>query len=73
MKYSDISTRIVSDKVADIEATGADTVIAADLGCLLNIAGRMQRLGLPIKAYHIAEVLADQAQKTPAIGESQKG
>lgn len=72
VKYSDISTRIVSDKVADIAATGADTVLSADLGCLLNIAGRMQRLGITVKAYHIAEVLADQARETPALGEAKK-
>jgi len=70
VKYSDISTRIVSDKVADIQATGADAVLSADLGCLLNIAGRMHRMGVPIKAYHIAEVLADKARETPAIGET---
>jgi len=68
VKYSELSTRIVSDKVADIQATGADTLLAGDLGCLLNIAGRMLRLGVDIKAYHIAEVLADQAQETAAIG-----
>lgn len=63
IKYPEISTRLVSDKVADIQATGADTVLAGDMGCLLNIAGRMSRLGVPIKAYHVAEVLAGMAEK----------
>lgn len=70
VKYPDISARMVSDKVADIEASGADTVTATDLGCLLNIAGRLSRQGLPIRALHIAEILADMGEG-PAIAESE--
>jgi L-lactate dehydrogenase complex protein LldE len=58
----------VSDKTADIAATGADTLLAGDLGCLLNMAGRLSREGRPIKARHVAEVLADMGDR-PAIGE----
>ena len=68
VKYPDISAHIVDEKVDDIAATGADTVIAGDLGCLLNIAGRLQRRGLAVKARHIAEVLA--GSTGAAIGES---
>ena len=53
-----MSTAIVDRKVADIEQTGADTIVAGDMGCLMNIAGRISRQGKPIKAFHIAEVLA---------------
>ncbi|MGB1109429.1 MAG: (Fe-S)-binding protein [Gammaproteobacteria bacterium] len=63
IKYPEISTRLASDKAADIQNSGADTVLAADMGCLLNIAGRLSRLGIPIKAYHVAEVLAGMADK----------
>ncbi len=45
VKYPDISTRMVSDKAADVIATGADTLLAGDMGCLLNMAGRLTRLG----------------------------
>ena len=68
VKYSAISTRMVDDKVNNIKRSGADTLVAADLGCLLNIAGRIKRLGLPIKVFHIAEVLAEMAEG-PGIGE----
>jgi L-lactate dehydrogenase complex protein LldE len=68
IKYPEVSTRMVADKTADIAATGADTVLAADLGCLLNMAGRLSREGRPIKARHVAEVLADMGDR-PAIGE----
>jgi len=71
VKYPAISTRMVNDKIASIQASGADTLVAADLGCLLNIAGRIKRLGLPIKVFHVAEVLAGMAQG-PGIGEDEE-
>ncbi len=67
VKYPEISTRMVSDKTKDIAATGAGTVLAGDLGCLLNIAGRLWREGHPVAARHVAEVLAGMTD-TPAIG-----
>ena len=70
VKYPAISTRMVNDKIAGIRASGADTLVAADLGCLLNIAGRIKRLGLPIKVFHVAEVLAGMAEG-PGIGENE--
>lgn len=69
VKYADISGRIVSDKTDDVEATGADTLLAGDLGCLLNMAGRLKRRGSKIRARHVAEVLAGTTDDTPPIGE----
>jgi L-lactate dehydrogenase complex protein LldE len=69
VKYPDISVRMVSDKTADIAATGAETVLAGDLGCLLNIAGRLKREGHATKARHVAEVLAGMTGQVPPIGE----
>jgi L-lactate dehydrogenase complex protein LldE len=68
IKYPEISDKMVTDKAADIAATGADAVLAGDLGCLLNIAGKLSRRGSPIEVRHVAEVLADMAGDTPAIG-----
>jgi L-lactate dehydrogenase complex protein LldE len=58
VKYPAISTKMVDDKVAEIAATGADVVLAGDLGCLMNVAGRLSRLGSRIEVRHVAEVLA---------------
>ncbi len=58
VKYPEISTSIVDDKVRDVTATGADTLVGGDLGCLLNIQGRLARLGHDVKVYHTAELLA---------------
>jgi L-lactate dehydrogenase complex protein LldE len=72
VKYPDISVRMVSDKVRDIVATGAETVLAGDLGCLLNIAGRLQREGHRTKVRHVAEVLAGLTGQVPPIGEGRQ-
>ena len=68
VKYPEISTRMVSDKVADITATGATTLLAGDMGCLMNMAGRLSREGSTINVRHVAEVLAGMTSATPAIG-----
>jgi L-lactate dehydrogenase complex protein LldE len=67
VKYPDISNTIVTKKAEHIAATGAGTLLAGDLGCLMNMAGKLQRLGKPVHARHIAEVLAGITE--PAIGE----
>jgi len=68
VKFPDISNKMVEAKVDNIKATGADMVLAADLGCLLNIAGKLKRAGSKVQVRHIAEVLAGMTQE-PAIGE----
>jgi len=65
VKYPEISTRMVSDKAADIEATGADLLLAGDLGCLMNMAGRLKRLGSKVETRHVAEVLAGELDEPP--------
>lgn len=68
VKYPEISDKMASDKALDIAASGAAAVLAGDLGCLLNIAGKLSRLGIRVEARHIAEVLAGLADEVPAIG-----
>jgi L-lactate dehydrogenase complex protein LldE len=70
VKYPDISTRMVADKAREVAATGADTLLAGDMGCLLNMAGRLRREGLPVKVRHVAEVLAGRTGEAPAIGDA---
>jgi L-lactate dehydrogenase complex protein LldE len=69
VKYPDISEKIVDAKVDDILATGADTVLGGDLGCLMNIAGRLTRRGSEVKVRHVAEVLAGTTGVVPPIGQ----
>ena len=68
IKYPEISERMAADKIADAAATGADTLLAGDLGCLLNMAGKASRAGRALRVRHVAEVLADMTQELPPIG-----
>jgi L-lactate dehydrogenase complex protein LldE len=70
VKYPDISDKMLEKKLKHIAATGADTLIAGDLGCLMNMAGKLKRAGSPIKVRHVAEVLAGDYE-TPPIAEAQ--
>lgn len=67
VKYSDISDAIVSNKTTNVEAAGAGTLLAGDLGCLMNMAGKLKREGSAVEARHVAEVLAGM-DETPPIG-----
>lgn len=58
VKYGDIATRMADNKCAQAVATGADTIVGGDLGCLLNIEGRLRRRGDEhTRVLHIAEIL----------------
>ncbi len=65
VKYGDISGAIVAAKVGNILETGAPTVLAGDLGCLMNMAGKLSRDGRPVAARHVAEVLAGMTDEAP--------
>jgi L-lactate dehydrogenase complex protein LldE len=66
VKYPEISNAIVAKKVTNIRATGAGTLLAGDLGCLMNMAGKLSRDGSRIDVRHVAEVLAGMIDE-PAI------
>lgn len=57
VKMAEISEQMADEKVRHIEEAGAKLLIGADSGCLMNIKGRMDRLGKPIEVKHIAQVL----------------
>jgi L-lactate dehydrogenase complex protein LldE len=57
VKQPAISAAMVQDKVADIKATGAATLLAGDCGCLLNINGHMAHTGLTVAGKHLAEFI----------------
>lgn len=57
VKSPEISEMMVTEKMNDIVATNAEVLISADLGCLMNIGGKLNREGKTIKVMHIAEVL----------------
>jgi L-lactate dehydrogenase complex protein LldE len=59
LKFGEISTRIADNKCNNVAACGADALVLGDLGCMLNIEGRLRRRGdMKTKVLHVAEVLA---------------
>jgi L-lactate dehydrogenase complex protein LldE len=58
IRNADVSTAMLADKLRCIEASGADGVSACDASCLLHIGGGLERRGSPVRAVHLAEVLA---------------
>lgn len=70
IKYPEISDSMVSEKAEEVEralAEGPGTLLAGDLGCLLNMAGKLGRRSARVKVRHVAEVLSGMADG-PAIG-----
>lgn len=65
VKYSEISDAIVGKKAETIVATEAPTLLAGDLGCLMNMAGKLSREGRAVKVRHVAEVLAGMTDEPP--------
>lgn len=57
VKFPELSTALAEEKLASIERTGADAVVACDTGCLMHLAGVLNRRGSPVRCLHIAEFL----------------
>lgn len=63
LKFGEVSTQLADNKCGNACATGADAIVGGDLGCLLNIEGRLRRRGdLKTQVLHIAEVLAGRSE-----------
>lgn len=65
VKFPDISNAMVEKKTANIAAADAEVLLAGDLGCLMNIAGKLRRQNSAIACRHVAEVLAGQLDQPP--------
>lgn len=69
VKYSDISNAIVEKKTANVEGAQADLLLAGDLGCLMNMAGKLRRRKARTEVRHVAEVLAGMTTSPPIGGQ----
>lgn len=67
VKYEEISSAIVERKAINVETSGAPVLLAGDLGCLVNMAGRLSRRGSAIEVRHVAEVLAGMTDVPPIL------
>jgi L-lactate dehydrogenase complex protein LldE len=62
IKYAEISSAMAADKIASIERSGADAVVACDASCLMQIAGLLSRRSSAVRPMHLAELLAGSNQ-----------
>ena len=60
VKYPEISAAIIDQKIEAIEGAGIDAVVSGDASCLMQIGGRLSRLGSKVRVMHLAELLASQ-------------
>ena len=65
VKFPDISNAMVSAKTANIDGVAPELVLSGELGCLMNIAGKLAREGSPVAVRHVAEVLAGMTDEPP--------
>ncbi len=60
VKYPEISVAILDQKIEAIEKAGVQAVVSGDASCLMQIGGRLSRMGSNVRAMHLAELLASQ-------------
>lgn len=63
VKMADMSEAMVCEKARHVIETGAEILIGTDMGCLMNIAGRLNKEGNPIRVMHLAEILQEGVNK----------
>ena len=68
VKYPEISDAMVGKKCACITATSAQMLLGGDMGCLMNMAGKLSRDGSTIEVRHVAEILAGMSSEPPIAG-----
>jgi L-lactate dehydrogenase complex protein LldE len=68
VKFPDISAAVADRKIQDLAQGGPDLVTGGDLGCLMNLAGRLSRTQNPLPCRHVAEVLAGELDDPPIAG-----
>ncbi|MCH6552042.1 MAG: (Fe-S)-binding protein [Planctomycetes bacterium] len=61
VKFPHISEGMVADKIASVQASGADTLVSCDMSCLMHIEGGLSRQGSDIRVRHLAQVLDQQS------------
>lgn len=59
VKMGDISTAMVTEKTHHVVETNAQVLVGLDMGCLMNIGGRLRREGHEVRVLHLAQLLAE--------------
>ena len=62
VKFPHISEGMVADKIANVQASGAEILVSCDMSCLMNIGGALNRQGSNVKVRHLAQILDADSQ-----------
>ncbi len=73
VKFAVISNAMVAAKSANIAGVAPDLVLSGELGCLMNVAGKLSRQGSPVACRHVAEVLAGELGEPPIAHAAARG
>lgn len=73
VRLPEVSTAILDKKLANVEAAGADCVVACDAGCLMQMRGGLSRKGSRVRALHLADVLEVENHLPEGSGEPRGG
>lgn len=73
VKFPDISNAMVTAKTVNIEGVAPELVLSGELGCLINVAGKLSRQGSPVACRHLAEVLSGEMHDPPIAHAAPRG
>ena len=62
VNFPEVSGRLGEQKARHAADTGADELVACDVSCLMHVAGRAHRLGIPLQVRHLAELLEERTR-----------
>jgi L-lactate dehydrogenase complex protein LldE len=65
VKFDEISSEMLKNKLVCVEKSGADCLVATDCSCLMHMAGGLEKTGSEVRTRHLAEVLADALDEKP--------
>ena len=69
VKMADISSAMLDEKLDNVEATGAKTLVAGDAGCIMHMAGGLRRRGSAIRVAHLAQFVDESMSNADAAFE----
>lgn len=72
VKMADMSEAMVCEKAAHVCETGAEVLVGTDMGCLMNIGGRLNKEGKPVRVMHLAQLLEEGVKRNESSGARSK-
>jgi L-lactate dehydrogenase complex protein LldE len=68
VKMADMSEAMVCEKAMHVISTGASVLVGSDMGCLMNIEGRLNKENKPVRVMHLAQLLEEGVKRSESNG-----